>query len=279
MEKRKNLLSPKLDVVFHALFREDNKDLLSKLISDIIQEKVKVVTTDKNRYVNIKEAEEKLGVMDLRAELEDGKQCNIEIQLEQHQGENERILYYWADAYTRQLKRGDTYWKLNKTISIVILDHEIEELKGMEKMGVKWQIRDEETGKRILTNKLEIVIIEIPKAKRIMKENKDNKIGQWMLFLDNPNSKEVEEIMDYNKAIKEAMEELEKVSGDEELERIAELKIKGLRDEEAAIAYAKNQGIEKGIEQMAKNMLKEKIDIETIIKVTGLSREEIEKFS
>ena len=34
-----------------------------------IGEKVKVVTTDKNRYVDTKEADEKLGIMDLRAEL------------------------------------------------------------------------------------------------------------------------------------------------------------------------------------------------------------------
>lgn len=68
--KRVKLLSPKLDVVFHALFREDNKELLEVLISDVLEEKVKVVTTDRNRYVNTKDANEKLGIMDLRAELE-----------------------------------------------------------------------------------------------------------------------------------------------------------------------------------------------------------------
>ena len=57
-------------MVFHALFREENKDLLEELISDVMQEEVKVETTDKNRYVNVKTAQEKLGIMDLRAELE-----------------------------------------------------------------------------------------------------------------------------------------------------------------------------------------------------------------
>ena len=50
---------------------------------------------------------------------------------------------------------------MHKTISIIILDHEINELKGIEELGIKWQIRDEKTGKRILTNQLEIIIIEI----------------------------------------------------------------------------------------------------------------------
>ncbi len=68
--KEGKLLLPKIDVVFHALFREENKELLEVLISDVLKEKVRIKTTDKNRYINIKEAKEKLGVMDLRAELE-----------------------------------------------------------------------------------------------------------------------------------------------------------------------------------------------------------------
>ena len=75
-------------------------------------------------------------------------QCNIEIQLQPHQYENERILYYWADTYRRQLKRGDEYGILNRTISIVILDHEIDILKEFEEFDVKWQIRDNKTGKK-----------------------------------------------------------------------------------------------------------------------------------
>lgn len=70
IHKKIKLLSPKIDVVFHALFREDNKELLEVLISDVLEEKVKVVTTDKNRYVDTKQSEEKLGIMDLRAELQ-----------------------------------------------------------------------------------------------------------------------------------------------------------------------------------------------------------------
>ena len=65
--------------------------------------------------------------------------CIIEIQLKHHKNEPERILYYWVDAYSRQIKRGDRFGKLEKTISIAIIDHELEELRGMEEIGVKWQ--------------------------------------------------------------------------------------------------------------------------------------------
>ena len=39
---------------------------------------------------------------------------------------------------------------LNRTISIVILDHEIDILKEFEGFDVKWQIRDNKTGKKVL---------------------------------------------------------------------------------------------------------------------------------
>ena len=283
------LLEPKLDVVFHALFREDNKDLLGALTSDILREEVKIKTTDKNRYVDIDEANDKLGVMDLRAELENGAHCIIEIQLKHCENEPERILYYWADAYSRQIKRGDRFGKLEKTISIAILDHELEELRGMEEIGVKWQIRDEITGKRILTDRLELIIIELPKARRMYKTKPSNTICQWMLFLDNPNQKEVVQIMKENKDINKAIDELEQVSGNEKLRRIAELKEKYIRDEQASIAYAQNEGYKQGEEkgkvegknernmEIAKKLLKKQMSTKDIAEVTGLSVEEMKK--
>ena len=280
-EQTEELLKPKVDVVFHALFREENKKLTESLISDIIGQKVKIKTTDLNRHLNIKIAEQKLGVMDLRTELEDGTKCNIEIQLEAQEYENERFLYYWADAYSRQLLKGKEYEELHKTISIIILDHEIKELKGIESLDTKWQIRDSKTGKRLLTDYLEIIVVEIPKAKRLYKENEKNKICQWMLFLDNPNKEEMREIMAENEKIKEAVKELTGMSKDEELRILAELREKGRRDEYARRQYAIKQGLQEGRKEekkdIAKNMIKLGIDVEIIAKSIGLTIEEIEK--
>ena len=139
---------------------------------------------------------------------------------------------------------------------MIILDHEIKELEGIEELGIKWHIRDEKTGKRVLTDKLEIVIIELPKAKRIYKKDAKNEISHWMMFLDEPNQGEVEIIMEDNEKIKQAWDELQRVSGDETLERIAELRLKGVRDEIAAREYAidegKKEGIQKGIKERKK---------------------------
>ena len=287
--KKKDLLIPKNDVVFHALFRQENKRLTEALISDILNEKVTIKTTDKDRHLNIKNPEQKYGIMDLRTELEDGTNCNIEIQLHEYDYEMERFLYYWSDAYSRQVNKSESYETLHKTISIIILDHEIKELEGDESLNTKWQIRDNKTGKKLLTEHLEIVIIEIPKALRIYKRDEKNRVCQWMKFLDNPNEMEVKRIMRDNKEIKEAVEELEVMSKSERLRRLADLRLKAIRDEKAAMSLATKRGLEQGIElgkiegernrniEIAINMLNKNMKLEDIVEVTGLSIEEIEK--
>ena len=87
--------------------------------------------------------------------------------------------------------------------------------------------------------------------------------------------------MSKNKEIKKAQEEYEYLTGDEQERRIAFLREKALRDEnsifDAGKDIGKKEGKEEGKKEIAKSMLKEKMPIETIIKITKLSREEIEK--
>ncbi len=80
-----------------------------------------------------------------------------------------------------------------------------------------------------------------------------------------------------NEKIKEAVEELTGMSKDEELRILAELREKGRRDEYARRQYSKKQGLQEGLIEVAKNMLRLGIDIEIITKSTGLKIEEIEK--
>ena len=277
------LLCPKIDVVFHALFLERNIDDLSNFLSAILREEVNVTSIDKNRYVDIDTVDEKLGIMDLRAELNGKKQCNIEIQLNYYSDMEKRMLYYWSDNYKRKLVTGKSYNTLQKTISILILDYTLDILKDFEDVGTKWQIRDELTGKKVLTEDLEIVILELPKVMKLYNKYPNNEAYQWLMFLDNPNSKEVGAIMKENKEIKSIADTLEQVSGDEKLRRIAELKEKAILDEKAALDYATEKGRAEGLaEGMAQfnalilNMFKNGATIEQLEKFTGLDRKKLE---
>lgn len=184
-----------------------------------------------------------------------------------------RILYYWSRTYAEQIRRGEDYQELNKTIGIIITNYEVEELKDIENLDTKWQIISDKNDKRILTDDLGLRIIEIPKARRIIEKEKYNKIAQWLMFLDNPNTERVEEIMKENEEVRKANSVLHIMSEDEELQRLAELREKWERDERSALRSAR----EDGIERVAKRMKEKGIDIDTIIEITELTREVIEK--
>ena len=147
--------------------------------------------------------------------------------------------------------------------------------------------------KTILTNKFEIHILELGKVKGEYRKNKENKKAQWLLFLDNPEMKEVKEIMENNKEVKEAVIKVREMSEDEKLQRLADLREKAIMDEKAIYQAGLNNGEEKGkklgraegekigrektMKEVAKKLLKQNMEIENIAEITGLTIEEIEK--
>ena len=88
-----------------------------------------------------------------------------------------------------------------------------------------------------------------------------------------------------NTGRKKAKEVLKAISQDEEEVRKAELREKYIRDQHAIMLAGIEQGIKQGIEQgimqekkqIVKNLLEISTPIEQIEKITGLSKEEIEK--
>ena len=243
MKEEQELLKPKIDVVFHSLFRKGNERITKALITSIINEKIEKVELDKDRYVVGEYPEEKLGIVDMKAELDNGTICDIEIQLSDNKDTAERFLYYWSRIYSGQLVKGKKYSNLNKVIGIIIIDYNFEKTKEIERMSTKWKIKEVTTGKEIeLTDMLELYIIEISKVKRALEKNPEDKLAQWIQFLDNPNEKGVlKKVMEKNKEIKEAMEDLERLSKIKKLRRIAQLKEKAIRDEENGLRHAKEE--------------------------------------
>lgn len=101
---------------------------------------------------------------------------------------------------------------------------------------------------------------------------------------------------DKNEMVREAIKEYEYLTGEEELQRIAFLKMKYELDYNTGMATAEERGIEKGMKKglekglekgiekgskeralkIAKKLLEMNMNIEQIIEATGLTREEIE---
>ena len=289
-------LSPKLDVVFQALFGEVGNESITKgFLETILERKIDSIDLSRNPILRREFKDEKLGVLDIIAKLDKNEICNIELQIVDKKNIIERILYYWSRLYSRQIKSGEDYKILQKAIVILITDFKIENLEELDYHS-RWKIMEDKQGKKIiLTQKLEIDIIELPKI--IGKEKEQDNLLDWLYFLENPKSERVTEKMKENENLKEAVKKLDNLSEDEKMQRIADLRQKAIMDEKAIYEKGLEIGLEKGIQrgmekgiekgimegsqkekiEIAKKMLELKIDKETIAKATGLTEQEIEK--
>ncbi len=243
----KKILTPKNDVVFSALFSAKNENLVKSFISSILNQNISEIDMDKSTHLIKNFIHNKLGILDLRVKLNNKMYCNVEVQLNNEGNMPERMLYYWSRLFSSQLKAGKDYGELQKTISVGIFDFELDNLKNLPGYCSKWKIIDDEGRKIILTDLFELYIICLPRLRKYSKEKilKD-KLAQWMLFIDDPRSAEVKEIMESNSDIKQAVQTLEEINDDEEIQRLAELREKAERDEASAMSFARNQGLQEG---------------------------------
>lgn len=134
------LLTPKIDVVFHSLFRSGNESITKALISDIIGRNIQSINLDLDRHLLTQHPDDKLGILDVKAILDDGILCNIEVQLVNNHNTESRFLYYWAKLFSSQLVKGKDYSELKNTICIAILDYELDINLCSNDFHTKWNI-------------------------------------------------------------------------------------------------------------------------------------------
>ena len=133
----------------------------------------------------------------------------------------------------------------------------------------------------VLTDHFEMHIISLPEAIKEYDKNKDDKVLQWMMFLNDPGSVEVAEIMKKNKAIKEANKKLYEISQDEALRRQALNEEIARMDEEQrmydATQIGLKQGKAEGKAEMIKQLASMKIETKQIAKAANMTEEEVKK--
>lgn len=153
-----------------------------------------------------------------------------------------RSLYYLSKMYEEQLSNGEDYSQLNRTICINILNFKY--LRS-EKFHTAYRFKELETHEE-LTDVMEVHFIEIPK----LPKNSDAKdmLVAWTEFLIDPESEAVRRLEMSIEEIREAKDELIRMSNHSEQNKASEI---------------------------ARNLLKS-LDNETICKMTGLSSEVID---
>ena len=195
------LLKPKNDIVFQSLFNKNNERITKNFVQALLDEKIENIIINEDKELVRERPGDKLGILDLQVDVNNNEKIDVEIQLIERENFAERLLFYFSRLYQSQIKRGEDYSIAKRVVIIAILDYQLNLTEKLERMETIWQLREKFESELLLTTSIEIRIIEINKVRKMYEKDKENKKLQWILFINDPNSKEVKEIMENNKDI------------------------------------------------------------------------------
>lgn len=274
--EKKKIDSLKNDVIFKAFFgRKGNEEFLIDFLKGLLKIDIKEIIIRDEVSLERLNKYEKAGRLDLQAILDNGTIVNIEMQLQNEYNIEERTIFYSSKVISKETKRGTKYKDIKQVIMINILDYE---MLGFDEYISKTAVVLDKHREYEVLKGIKWYFIELPKFRK-QNPNMNEKVNQWLALIDNYDKGLIKLAQEKNKKIKSAIDELGVLTGDEEVQRLAELREKWEMDKISALDYAEEKGIKKGKEEIIKAMLKEKMDIETICKITKLTKEEIEKIA
>jgi predicted transposase/invertase (TIGR01784 family) len=280
----KKMYKPTNDYVFSRIFGykknwELLKDLLEAILPDIQIKKIELVKQYSLDKATIKS---RGSVLDVLAILNDNTYVNVEMQVDNHHNTIERSIFYDSGIYHESLQKNEKFKKAKRTIGIWFLCYNIfEEGSFHEVARLK---RDYEN--ILLTDKMEFHYIQLPKFKEKCKRI-SNKLEEWLTFIVNDNTEAIKMID--NEYVQKAEDELEYINADEEERMRAKFRERSEWNYNFDMESMYEQGIEHGIEQgktqgakeqsikIAKKMLEKNEEIEYIMEITGLTKEEIQE--
>ena len=279
----------KNDIIFTAFFaRKGNEEFLIDFLQSILKIEIKKIKIREEVNLEKLSVGEKGGRLDIQAELNEGTIVNIEMQMKNLHNIENRTTLYGAKILAREEARGKNYNDIKNVIMINILNYELTEFE--EYVSETVVVLDKHREYEIIKG-MKWYFIELPKFRKAH-PNMDEKLNQWLAFIDDNDRGKIKMAEKKNKTLEKARKEMTYLTGDEEIRRLAELREKWEMDWNSSMDYSKREGIREGIKEgkkegikegakeknleNAKKMREEKIPIETIMKITKLTQEEIE---
>ncbi|PCJ18612.1 MAG: hypothetical protein COB02_10765 [Candidatus Cloacimonadota bacterium] len=267
------------DILFKRTFGDPKRSqLLIHLINALLQldESNKITHVEILNPFNDKEfIGDKLSIVDIKAKDSNNLHYNIEMQVQAPSFWKKRALYYASKLYTSQLKETNIYDKLNKTISISILDSicfpNITELHNF------YHFCNQRTSEP-LSDLIELHFIELPKF-NIKEPNKlSSPFENWLYALKfgdlyQQESDMLPKQLHNENGIPEAIQAMQYANSNNHVRELIESRQKFIHDQlsrEAEVrAEGKAEGQTDGLESVALNL----------IKTTKMSDLEISKIS
>lgn len=101
--------------------REETKSVTKELVGSILEEEITEIDLEQNPILEKNIKDEKIGILDIRAKLNNDTNCNVEIQLVDQKNIEKRALYYWSKMYIESIKAGHDYSELEKHVKTLMI--------------------------------------------------------------------------------------------------------------------------------------------------------------
>ncbi len=287
--KEVDMLPLSNDYVFKRIFgKGGNEKILKSLLEAILKINIQKIEI-KNPEIPKETIDEKLIILDIKAEINEDTIIDIEMQVGNTAAIDRRLVVYNAKLISGDIKISEEYKdakdtkdtivicivndsiiKRNSYLNLAMLKYEeTEEIRYVD-MGYK----EEE---RYLTKMCKYYIIELSKFKK-KKPKVADLLEKW-LYVIGGDQKMIEECKNDNEEIKEAVKQLTEMSADEYERELYEIRERSRLTYNTEINEAKRKGLAEGKNkekrEIAKKMKEEGLDIKLIQKITNLSKEEI----
>ena len=292
-------IDPMIDWSFKRLFgSEVNKDILIEFLKVIFPEfGIEDITYLPSEQLGIMEKDRR-AVFDVICRASDGKEFLVEVQRGAQEHFFERALFYTSFPILKQGKKAmaeeerDTKkpwnFQLDGVFFLGILDYKHLEDDRIEH---RYWLREGTTGET-MTDKLKFVFVEVAKFNKT-EEELTTELDKWLYILKNLSRLLERPAALRDKIFKRIFDVAKIASLDDEDKKKYINNMQTARDTYNQLEYAKKKGREEGREEgrmegreegiekrsreIAVNLLRFNLPIQTICEATGLSAEEITK--
>jgi predicted transposase/invertase (TIGR01784 family) len=270
-------INPFTDFGFKKLFGEEiSKDLLIDFLNQLLPSEHKITELKFKQTENLGSTEiDRKAIFDIYCENENGEKFIVELQKAKQNFFKDRMVYYSTFPIQEQAKKGDWDFKLTAVYCIGILDFIFDDEKEQKDKYIHYVALTEQETKKVFFNKLHYIYLEMPKFNK-KEDELITEIDKWSYFIKNLSN--LDHIPDklQNEVFIKAFEIAEIAKFDRKQLAEYEQSLKYYRDIKNVVDTSFEEGKKEERILIAKELLKNGVSIDIVIKSTGLTKEEIE---
>ncbi|UYT08947.1 Rpn family recombination-promoting nuclease/putative transposase [Treponema denticola] len=276
------------DYAFKRVFGvEENKDVLQDLLKCILDIQPEDIAglelLDKELHKDL--ISDKTGVLDVKLRLKNNTIIDIEIQNRWNSEFVQRTIFYWAKMYTENLKTSEVYTKLPKCITINIVGEGFD-LNNL--IHSEYNVIEKHINNR-LSDELEIHFLNLAKVKEqqesFEQDEKKKKLYNWLKFIKTDNPEVRKMLAESSEMMAKANATINIMEMSPKEKWLYENRMKYEHDKASWKHVGYQEGIEQGFAdgsyqtklETAKLMKQANCEIDFIMKMTSLSKDEIER--